>query len=96
MVTPKVEKSDVVNPTKDDIAALFYILVMQNQLVNPGSELVFDLRQLTRLPKKPKLFFQKNGNSLSVEIPEKPSDRKKRKTKQPSLLYLPNDGIIKP
>ena len=103
MVTPKPEKKPEAEAipqemTFEQVYILFYFLVKQNhiQAKNQGVKapsIAFDLRAFKSLPKKIEVCFEKVDGSLLAFIPEKPSDRKRKK---PSLLYLPNRNIIKP
>lgn len=70
--------------TLQDIYAMFYVLVRQNQKVNPGSKMSFDLNVFKTLPKQPKIYFEQKHGRLFAWIPEKPSDHKKK-----SRLHLP-------
>ena len=94
---PEQPESIACEMTKDDICAMFYILVRQNQQVKPGSpnldpgkKLSFDLKVFKTLPKEPALVFVKEHGRLFVSIPVKPSDRKKK-----SRLHLPKIRIVK-
>jgi hypothetical protein len=93
---PEEIQENTIAMTKDDICAMFYMLVRQNHQVKPGSpeldpgkKLSFDLKLFKTLPKKPELIFVKEHGRLFVSIPMKPSDRKKK-----SNLHLPKKRII--
>jgi hypothetical protein len=73
--------------TLTDVYAMFYLLVKQNQKLNPGSKMAFDLNAFKNLPKKVEINFlaDKEAGKLLVWIPEK---RKKSK------LVLPKHKIV--
>jgi len=73
--------------TLRDVYAMFYLLVKQNQTLNPGSKMMFDLKAFKNLPKKVAVSFlaDKEVGKLLVWIPEK---RKKSK------LVLPQHKIV--
>ena len=77
--------------TLQDIYAMFYIMVKQNQTVRPGSKICFNVKAFKNLPKKVSLNFQRVGNKLQVWIPEKPKDRQKK----PEII-VPTYDIITP
>lgn len=77
--------------TLQDIYAMFYVLVRQNQINNPGSTMCFPLEVFKTLPKKPQIYFEKVDGKLYAWIPSKPSDRKKK-----SRLILPEHEIVTP
>lgn len=77
--------------TLQDVYAMFYLMVRQNQNLRPGSKLQFDIRAFFNLPKKVSLNFQRVNNNLQVWIPEKPSERKKV-----SRIIVPTYDIITP
>lgn len=77
--------------TLQDVYAMFYLLVKQNQLLNPGSKMAFDINAFKTLPKKVAVNFQREGNRLYAWIPGKQKDRKKK-----SNLFLPDTTIIAP
>lgn len=78
--------------TLTDVYAMFYLLVKQNQKLHPGSKMSFDLNAFKTLPKKVAVNFMRKGNRLFAWIPEKPSDRKRKKVK----LALPAHKIVTP
>lgn len=73
--------------TLTDVYAMFYLLLEQNQKLNPGSKMMFDLKAFENLPKKVAINFlaDKEKGKLLVWIPEK---RKKSK------LILPQHKIV--
>lgn len=75
--------------TLTDVYAMFYLLVKQNQTLNPGSKMMFDLKSFKNLPKKAAINFlaDKEAGKLLVWIPEK----HKR-----SKLVLPEHKIVTP
>jgi len=79
--------------TLQDVYALFYILLRQNQKLHPGSKMSFDLNVFKGLPKQVKVNFQRKNGRLFAWIPEKPKDRKKVKK---SRLWLPTHKIVTP
>lgn len=96
MIDRPEQKPEPLEMTKDDICAMFYILVRQNQQVKPGSpkldpgkKLSFDMKVFKTLPKVPELVFVKEHGRLFVSVPVKPNDRNKK-----SNLHLPKNRII--
>jgi hypothetical protein len=77
--------------TLQEVYAMFYLLVKQNQQLNPGSKMAFDINAFKTLPKKVCVNFQREGDKLLAWIPGKPKDRKKK-----SKLFLPDKRIIIP
>lgn len=70
-----------------DVYAMFYLLLKQNQKLNPGSKMMFDLKAFSNLPKKVSINFlaDKEAGKLFAWIPEK---RKRSK------LILPKHKIV--
>lgn len=71
--------------TLTDIYAMFYLIVEQNQKLNPDKpKMAFDLKAFKRLPKKVKINFLREGGKLYVWIP------KEKKSK----IALPSHEIV--
>ena len=75
--------------TLQDIYILFYTLVKQNQQINPGSKMSFDLKLVRHLPKKVGINFEKKHGRLFAWIPAKDAKPKKK-----SNLFFPSQRIV--
>jgi len=73
--------------TLTDVYAMFYLMLKQNQTINPGSKMMFDLKAFKTLPKKVAINFlaDKEAGKLLAWIPEK---------RKQSKLVLPQHKII--
>ena len=78
--------------TLQDVYVMFYLLVKQNQELNPGTQMSFPLEAFKNIPKKLGIHFQQKHGRLFVWIPSKRKDREKKK----SCIYIPKNKIVTP
>lgn len=74
--------------TLTDVYAMFYLMLLQNQVISPGCRVAFDVNAFKTLPKKVSINFVRQDGKLYAWIPEKPKDRKK------SIIAVPQHKII--
>lgn len=75
--------------TLNDVYAMFYVLVRQNEQMADGNVMSFPLEVFKTLPKKPRLQFINQDGFLTVTIPDD-NEFKAGKTD----LYLPEKSLI--
>ena len=92
-VTKKVKQktAETINMSPEQVCALFYILVRQNECMGEGNVMSFPLELFKTLPKSPKLLFEKKDGCLVVTIPEDSDGFGKKKE---SDIFVPENKLI--
>lgn len=83
------EKAEPLNITANQVNALFWVLVRQNQNMGENNVLRFPMELLKTVPKNPQLLFEKKGGFLLARIPGEEA-----KMPEQSDIYVPDKKLI--